>query len=132
MPGNWDVLVASADIDHRRSLEQVFATLSLNVISCSALKQAAEVLSRQTVNLVFCDDALTDGSYRDLLTNTLAGRKIPRLVVTMRMGEWEEYLDAMRSGAFDALRRPCHPTDVEMVVLRAIHEDRRAAYQVLV
>jgi len=132
MPGNWDVLVVSADIDHRRALEQVFAPLSLSVISCSALEQAAEVLSRQTVNLVFCDDSLADGSYRDLLTNALAGRKMPRFVVTMRTGEWEEYLEAKRSGAFDVLRRPWHPTDVEMVFLRAIHEDRRAAYQMLV
>jgi DNA-binding NtrC family response regulator len=98
--------------------------LSLNVISCSALNQAREVLSRQEVLLVFCDQVLGDGSYRDLLLAGKARRGNLRVVVTVSTGEWDEYLEAMRLGAFDAVQCPLHPTDIELVVLRAARESR--------
>ncbi len=126
MPGHWDVLVASSDMEERRNLVRVFEGLSMNVISCNGLSQATEVLSRQPVDLIFCDDNLADGSYRDLLAAGKTKQNAPRVVVTSRTGEWEEYLEAMRLGAFDVVRRPWHPTDVEMVVLHARREDMQS------
>lgn len=123
MAGRWDVLVASSDVEERRNLVRIFEGLSLNVISCNGLSQANEVLSNQPVDLVFCDDSLSDGSYRDLLSTRKPREKAPRIVVTSRTWEWEEYLEAMRLGAFDVVRRPWHPTDVEMVVITAMRED---------
>jgi DNA-binding NtrC family response regulator len=121
----WDVLVVSKEMENRKALQLVLEQLSLNVIQCSDLVQASEVLSRQPVELVFCDDSLSDGTYRDLLPPKKQGRK-PRLVVMMRTGEWEEYVEAMRLGAFDAMRRSWHPTDVELLVLLAMHEEQKA------
>lgn len=126
MRPRWDVLVASSDMKDRTSLLHILEKLSLNVISCTALNQVHEVLSRQDVPLVFCDEYLNDGCYRDLLMADIVVRKLPRVVVTIRTGEWDEYLEVMRLGAFDAIRRPLHPTDVELVVLRAMREDREA------
>jgi DNA-binding NtrC family response regulator len=123
MAMHWDVLVASSDVEERRNLVRLFEGLSLNVIICNALSQANEVLSRQSVDLVFCDDSLSDGSYRDLLSVKKPRGKAPRVVVTSHSWEWEEYLEAMRLGAFDVVRRPWHPTDVEMVVLSAMREE---------
>jgi DNA-binding NtrC family response regulator len=123
MPGHWDVLVASSDMEERRSLVRVCEGMSMNVISCNGLSQVEEVLSRQAVGIVFCDENLSDGSYRDLLTAKRDRKNGPRIVVTSRTWDWEEYLEAMRLGAFDVVRRPWHPTDVEMVVLSAMRED---------
>jgi len=122
----WDVLVASSDMEDRTSLLHILEGLSLNVICCSAISQVRQVLSRQAVPLLFCDEHLTDGCYRDVLSAVKAGRKASRVVVTIRAGEWDEYLEVMRSGAFDSLRCPLHPTDVELVVLRAMREEREA------
>lgn len=124
MREQWDVLVASSSMENRRSLLRILEPLSLNVISCSALRQAQEVLSRQEVLLVFCDEVLGDGSYRDLLLADKVRRGNLRVVVTIRTGEWDEYLEAMRLGAFDAVRCPLHPTDIELVLLRAARESR--------
>src|SRR4051812_39104615 len=123
MTEQWNVLVASSSMEDRTSLMHILDGLELNVISCSALDQAQEVLSRQEVPLVFCDERLSDGCYRDLLASG-GNHKPPRVVVTIRTGEWDEYLDAMRQGAFDAIRFPLQPTDVELVVLRAMRENR--------
>lgn len=76
--------------------------------------------------LVFCDEYLPDGSYGDLLQPDHFNQQIPRVVVATRNGEWELYFDAMRRGAFDVVRSPWHPTDLEMVVIRALREEQRA------
>jgi len=127
MREQWDVLVASADVEHRRALIRLLDNLSLNVLSTSDLRQAEEVLARQSVSLVFCDDQLPDGSYRELLTTRRMGHKAPRVVVTTVTGEWKDYLEAMRLGVFDVIHAPFHPTDVELVVIRAIHDEEQRA-----
>jgi DNA-binding NtrC family response regulator len=126
MQGQPDVLVASSSMDNRKSLLNVLESLSLNAISCTALGQVEEVLSRNNVLLAFCDERLTDGSFRDLLAAGKAKGSNVRVVVMIRTGEWDEYLEAMRMGAFDAVRCPLQPTDVELIVLRALRESREA------
>ncbi len=54
----WDVLVASADLEHRRSLIRILEELPLSVVSVSTLQQAEEVLSRQSFALVLRPSAL--------------------------------------------------------------------------
>lgn len=125
MRESLDILVVSSDMENRKSLLHILDSLSLNVISCSALNEAVEVLSRQEVPLVFCDELLSDGFYRDLLSASKTGRRALRIVVTIR-GEWDEYLEAMRLGAFDAVRYPFRPTDIELVVIHAMRESREA------
>jgi len=128
MSGSVEVLVASSHLETRAALIHVLEQLSADVVSSSSVQQAAEVLSKRAIELVFCDDELPDGSYRDLLPAARYRQHGTRVVVVTRTGEWEEYLEAMRLGAFDFIRGPMHPTDVELVVLRAQHEqDERAA-----
>jgi DNA-binding NtrC family response regulator len=128
MSESLGVLVASSQLENRRALIEVLEGLSADVTSSSSIEQASEVLAKQPIELVFCDDELPDGSYRDLLPGARHRQQGIRVVVITRTGEWEEYLEAMRLGAFDFIRGPMHPTDVELVVSRAQHEqDERAA-----
>jgi len=128
MSESLGVLVASSQLENRRALIEVLEGLSADVTSSSSIEQASEVLAKQPIELVFCDDELPDGSYRDLLPAARHRQQGIRVVVITRTGEWEEYLEAMRLGAFDFIRGPMHPTDVELVVSRAQHEqDERAA-----
>ena len=53
-------------------------------------------------------------SHRDLLPAARHRQQGTRVVVITRTGEWEQYLEAMRLGAFDFIRGPMHPTDVEL------------------
>jgi DNA-binding NtrC family response regulator len=74
---------------------------------------------------LFCDEHLSEGCFSDLISPDIPDRKVPRVVVTIRTGEWDKYLQMMRLGAYDVLRCPFCPTDVEFVVLRAREEQRR-------
>jgi DNA-binding NtrC family response regulator len=129
MPEPFDVLIVSTSMEDRNALMQVLNDLSTNVISCCTLRQAEEVLSQQAIGLVFCDQRLPDGTYRDLLAVRPAGQKMPRVVVTTRVGGWEDYTEATLLGAFDVIPCPLHPTNVELTVIRAMHnEEQKAAY----
>ena len=124
-----DVLIVSERPDHLRPLIRTLAASSAKVAACFTIRQAREIFSRQTVDLVFSDEYLSDGSYRDLLLGNRFGQPATSFVLLLRTGEWEEYLDAMRLGALEVLRCPLQPAEVETTVLRAIaqKETRSAA-----
>jgi CheY-like chemotaxis protein len=126
------VLVASPQLEVRQVLIRTLDRLSADVISCSTRSQAEEVLARQEVDLVFCDEHLPDGSYSDLIHTNHSHPKIPRIVVATRHAEWGFYFEALRKGAFDITRSPWHATDIEMVLIRALRDEcqQTAARQV--
>lgn len=124
MTNQWDVLVASSHVENRVAVVSALRRLPVNVISCAALQQAEEVLARQTVALVFCDESLSDGSFRELLDGVKREKTSPKVVVAIRTGDWKEYLEAMQLGAFDAIRCPLRETEIENVVARAMREER--------
>lgn len=106
----------------RRPLLRTLEALSVDVIVCSTRAQAEEVLSRQAVEIVFCDEHLPDGSYCELIHG------IPRVVVITRTGEWEFYFEATSKGAFDVIRSPWYATDVELAVIRALRDQDQATF----
>jgi len=122
-----DVLIVSERPDHLRPLIRTLDASSARVSACFTIRQAREIFSRQPVDLVFTDEYLSDGSYRELLR---FGQRAASFVLLLHTGEWEEYLDAMRLGALEVLRCPFQPDEVEATVLRAIaQKERRSAVQ---
>ena len=121
-------LLVSPHMEVRRPLLRTLEALSVDVIVCSTRAQAEEVLSRQAVEIVFCDEHLPDGSYCDLIHSSGLDHGIPCVVVTTRNGEWELYFEATGKGAFDVIRSPWYATDVELAVIRALRGQDQAAF----
>lgn len=119
------VMVVSPQLEVRQPLIRTLEVLGTDVFACSTRTQAEEVLSRQGVEVVFCDEHLADGSYRDLINSTYGEHQVPRVVVTTRTGEWDLYLEALGRGAVDVIRFPWHPTDVELIIVRALRDEGR-------
>ena len=120
----WEVMVLSAQFEDRRSLTHILASQQVEPLCCSTLREAVETLRKEPVGLVFCDKSLPDGTYRDLLTAARGLATRVRVVVTSHQADWDEYLEAMRLGAFDVIAVPCRPTDVEWMVIQAKRDDR--------
>jgi DNA-binding NtrC family response regulator len=74
--------------------------------------------------MIFSDERLPDGDYVDLMEWRLPGRMPPPIVVLARSGEWELYVDATRRGAFDVIRSPWCPTDIELSLIRGVREGK--------
>jgi DNA-binding NtrC family response regulator len=125
MEGSPPTLVVSPHLESQRTLFHILEDLKVTAFASANLAEAAQVLSRNEIALVFCEDRLTDGTYRDLLQNLETWNQSAHTVVTTRIGEWEEYLEALALGAFDMLQRPYRSTEVELNVLRAMHGKSR-------
>lgn len=119
------VVVVTPQLEVRQVLIRTLDRLSADVICCSTRTQAEEVLARQEVDLVFCDEHLPDGCYSELIHCHHGSHKIPRVVVATRHGEWDLCFEALRRGAFDIARSPWHATDIEIIFIRALREECR-------
>lgn len=124
MSKEWDVLVASANLEHRRSLVRILEELLLNVISVSTLGQAEEVLSRQHIALMFSDRQLPDGSFRELLNHAHSFEQPPQVVLTTKASDSVDPQEVAECGVLGTVRYPFHATDVELQIIRAARDER--------
>jgi len=120
--GQASVLVACSDSESRCALASILADLGLDPVVVSSVDEARAILLGQPVRLVFCEDNLPDGGFHDVLRAVkLAGTGVP-LVVCSLLGEMDEYLDAMTSGAFDFIVPPFRSAELESIVSSVLQE----------
>jgi DNA-binding NtrC family response regulator len=124
----WQVVIASADVEERRAMCNILAKLGLDPITASTVGACKQILAQQSVGLIFCARSLADGDYRDLLSAARAERH--RIVLATRLTDWEEYLEAVRLGAFDVISAPSRPTDVEWMIIQALRDEHARTRQV--
>jgi DNA-binding NtrC family response regulator len=124
------ILVVSSELKNRYALRGVLDRENQRVICASTVSECKELLACQDIGLVFCDRALTDGTYRDVLVITrFPSRSVP-LVVTSRLADWDEYLEALNDGAFDLIASPSQTADVIRVLNQVFREDRTTGVSV--
>jgi DNA-binding NtrC family response regulator len=120
MDNGLPILIVSCRPENRKMLLRVFEGLPIISYSAATLAQAREALQSRPFSVIFCEERLSDGSYRELLDEVRAGVEGTRFVVTLCTGEWEEYLEALHLGADEVLRCPLQPTDVDLALIHAM------------
>jgi DNA-binding NtrC family response regulator len=118
------ILIVSSELENRRALNEILRKEGHETISASRVSECQEALQTQKVFLIFCDRRLSDGNYRDVVAATRAANHHARVIVTSRLADWDEYLDALHNGAFDLISSPCQPTDVLWSIVQARREDQ--------
>lgn len=117
------ILVVSAETTNSYSPKNILNREGWQTISASTVGECEEVFANQNIDLVFCDRVLADGTYRDILAMTRSKSLRVRLVVTSRLADWDEYLEALDNGAFDLIASPSQTADIVRVINQAQHED---------
>src|SRR5215472_18859548 len=120
----WDILVASSDLEGRRALSNILERLGIDPLTSSTVGECKDIMATERVGLIFCDRLLADGNCRDLLNASKSGRTKARVVVMSSTADWDEFLEAMRLGAFDVIASPCRATDVEWMILQTLRFER--------
>jgi len=118
-----EVLIATADLEACRRLASVLSPWGFEPICASTVGKAKAVLARGGVPMVFCEDRLVDGSFRDVLAAATLVKSKVRVVVLSRTDDENGYLEAIQLGAFDVIPCPCRPADVHRVVSQAMRDD---------
>ena len=121
MDNGLPILIVSCRPENRKTLMRVFDGLPIDSYSASTIQQAKETLDSRSFSVVFCEERLSDGCYRDLLNDVRlsAASQNTGFVVMLCTGEWEEYLEALRLGAEEVLRCPLQPTDIDLALIHA-------------
>jgi DNA-binding NtrC family response regulator len=117
------VVIASSDVEGRRALMNMLAEQGIEPIITPTVRESVELLAAENVLLVFCDDTLADGTYRDLLNASREAHLRTKIVVTSRSADWGEFLEATHLGAFDVIASPCRPTDVDWMIIQAQRDE---------
>lgn len=122
MARKTEVLIVSSRADNRKILLRALQSLPVNSFSVSTIGQARKLLSSREFAATFCEENVSDGSYRELLAEILTKSKTSRFILMLCTGEWEEYLEALERGATDAIRCPLQSSDIDLSLIHAIRE----------
>jgi DNA-binding NtrC family response regulator len=122
MQNHVGALIVSGRFENRQQLSRILENLPTNVFVVGTLAHAREVLQEQAISIVFCDERMSDGPYRELVAFAKAQHKSVQFIVMLSTGEWPEFLQALGLGA-DVVRCPLQPTDVELALIHAMRKD---------
>jgi DNA-binding NtrC family response regulator len=123
------VLIVSDDLENWQALRAILGGEGWDTIWVSCIAECREALLADDFAMVFCDRHLTDGTYLEVLAMTQSQTRNMRLVVTSRDADWDQYLEALRHGAFELIASPCKASDIAWVLSQAKREDyKRAAF----
>jgi DNA-binding NtrC family response regulator len=117
------VLVVGSDQECRRTLTDVLGLWGMGVSFVSTIAEARTILLEQPITLVFCESDLPDGGLTDLMNAAASKRRPVRLVAILHNAN--DYADAIRVGAFEAVLVPCRRPDVQWAIIKATLAERR-------
>lgn len=117
-----EVLVTCFRPEDRHALARMLVRCGLKPVLSASVERSRGLLARRPVRLIFCDDELPDGSVARLLEEVRNGHSGIPVVVISRLENWDEYLRAMRLGAFDYISSPLRRAEVERVVAKILDE----------
>ncbi len=123
------VFVIGSDIDYLNTVSHFIEGMGHSIISCSSTEQIL-TCSRRTV----CDVILLDLSidYKgNINLVSFLRQKFPsvKLILLYNMEQIEQALEGIRMGAYFYMPKNCDPSDIAIMVHRAVLEHRREQVQ---
>jgi DNA-binding NtrC family response regulator len=94
-------------------------------IFASTISDARKILLERRIGLVFCESHLPDGGFTELL-DPGASRTFPLRLVAI-LHDANEYANAIRRGAFEAIVVPCQRSDIQWVIIQAMHAKQKSS-----
>jgi DNA-binding NtrC family response regulator len=110
------VLLVGADVGKRTALVDILEECGLEPMIASNVEETIQILARRPPHVVFCEDNLPDGGFREILCLVKAYRPKIQVVLSSMLGAVDEYIEAMNLGAFDFIAPPYRTTEIVSVV----------------
>ena len=115
------VVIVSPGLDTQNDLAGHLGECSLTILFASTVNEAQMILGNDTVSVIVCSEELPDGSFSDILgLSKRISRKVP-VIVFSPFADWTGYLKIVGAGAFDYVRYPSMPLEIERVVRNALN-----------
>ncbi len=114
------ILVLCEDSEMRCALAEALPRTAYDLLLASTISEAQAHPDPELISLVFCQDLLPDGSFRDVLRSLNNAGVHPPVIVCSLLGEIDQYLEAMQLGAFDFIPAPYRQSEVRAIVANAL------------
>ena len=118
------VLVISTG-ENRDVVTAAMSHWSIESVPCSGVREARTLLPTARPSLIFCEEDLPDGTYRELLNDVSKTAKTRVVVISAAAEQDAHYNEALALGAFDMIASPCRRSDVQWVAIRAMQDELR-------
>lgn len=119
-------LVISAHEENRAALSDALAAEGFVPALCSSMIDAHKFLQNDDIGIVLCDDCVSDGCLKNVVAEVANRREPIPVIAVSRTGEWHEYLEALRIGAFDYLSLPLRHDELDRVLGSALRKEKPA------
>ena len=115
-------LILAIDPDASQCIGEVLDRCGFEPVLLSTVAELRSCIGKSGISVLVCEEVLVGGNYKEVLrvSRGVAGH-IP-VVVFSRLADWDQYLEAIRLGAFDCLRYPFRTGELRWVVNRALQE----------
>ena len=120
MVGKFNLLIVSSRLEMKQALRQILGGLPLNVYVAGNVRQAEDALEKHRIDVVLCDERISDGTYHDVLALTVDSVPKIRFILLLALGGFEEYREAIRLGVAEVVRSPFEPADIELALIHAM------------
>src|SRR5258708_34443470 len=100
------VLVVGSAVGKRNALIDILEECGLEPVIASNLGEVSNILARRPMHVVFCEDNLPDGGFREILRLVKANRPEIQVVLSSMLGDVNESIETINLGAFDFIAPP--------------------------
>lgn len=115
-----EILIIDDDRMIRESLARIFTKLGHNVKEAGTLKEGLSTAKSGTFDIVFLDLQLPDGNGIDILPSLKTVPSSPEIIIVTGYPDAESAELAIRSDAWDYLKKPASMGAVKLVLSRAL------------
>ena len=98
---------------------------SIEAVPCSGVREARSLMPTARPSLIFCEEDLSDGTYRELLQDVSKTARTRVVVISAAAEVDAHYNEALALRAFDMIASPCRRSDVQWIAIRAMQEELR-------
>ncbi len=125
LQSEYSLLIVSSDEVDRRSLDRILKP-DCHLHRAATRHEAKTILRRLRPAVVICDQQLTDGNWRDLLTDLQREKGGPPLIVSSHLADDRLWAEVLNLGGYDLLIKPFVPAEVSRVVQMAARRGAQA------
>ena len=114
------VLIISSEEKNRMELDRALIRYGLKTAQCGTVTVAKRLIPHGKFAAVFCEQALADGDYCDVIREVAQDSAGTPVIVISGFSDWEGCIAAMAGGAFDFLSLPVNQEELERILLRVL------------
>lgn len=115
-------LMLAIDPGASQRISEVLDRCGFETVLLSTVAELRSCIRESEISVLVCEEMFPGGNYKEVLRVTRGvGGHIP-VVIFSRLADWDQYLEAIRPGAFDCRRYPFRTGELRWVVNRALQE----------